>query len=177
MDRRTLLVGFAVLPLAGTANAEQYLTETEAAHILYPEAAGFEETIEPLDRDMVKAIRKQSGIRVRKKKVRALRATADGQTIGWVYIDEVIGKHEFITYAAAIDTGGTVRGVEILDYRETWGGEVRTEDWRTQFVGHTPSDPPQLGKNIVNISGATLSCRNVTDGVSRLLATHVVLGR
>ena len=177
MDRRTLLAGFAVLPLAGTANAEQYLTETEAARILYPDADGFDDTTEPLDKDTVKAIRKQSGIRVRSKKVRALRAAAGGETLGWVYIDEVIGKHEFITYAAGIDPGGTVRGVEILDYRETWGGEVRTEDWRAQFIGHTPSDPPQLGKNIVNISGATLSCRNVTDGVSRLLATHVILGR
>jgi hypothetical protein len=30
----------------------------------------------------------------------------------------------------------------------------------------------QLGKNIRNVSGATLSCKHVTDGVNRLLATY-----
>jgi len=42
----------------------------------------------------------------------------------------VIGKHELITYAVGIGSDGAVRGVEILDYRETRGGEVRDPRWR-----------------------------------------------
>jgi Na+-translocating ferredoxin:NAD+ oxidoreductase RnfG subunit len=104
-------------------------------------------------------------------------AQRGAEAIGWVYLDEVIGKHEFITYALGIDAAGAVRGIEILDYRETKGGEVREAKWRAQFRGRTTADPLRLGREIQNISGATLSCRNLTDGVRRLLATHALLVR
>ena len=90
-------------------------------------------------------------------------------------VDRVIGKHEFITYALALGVDGTVRGVEILDYRETYGGEIRNANWRRQFVGKRPSAQLQLDKDIKNISGATLSSRHVTDGVRRLLVTYQML--
>jgi Na+-transporting NADH:ubiquinone oxidoreductase subunit NqrC len=68
-----------------------------------------------------------------------------------------------------------VRDVEILEYRETYGGEVRNAAWRQQFVGKRFGSGVQLGKDIKNISGATLSSRHVTDGVRRLLATWELL--
>jgi Na+-transporting NADH:ubiquinone oxidoreductase subunit NqrC len=87
----------------------------------------------------------------------------------------VIGKHEFITYALALSPDGVVRGVEILDYRETYGGEIRNPAWRHQFVGKRPGSELQLGEDIKNISGATLSSRHVTDGIRRLLVTYQLL--
>jgi len=91
---------------------------------------------------------------------------------GWFIVDEVLGKHELITYAVALDTQGRVRGVEILEYRESHGGEIRDAKWRVQFLGKMAADPLQLDRDIRNISGATLSCRHVTDGVKRLLALY-----
>ena len=84
----------------------------------------------------------------------------------------VLGKHELITYAVGLDTQGRVRGVEILDYRESHGGEIRDPQWRLQFAGKTAREPLQLDRDIRNISGATLSCRHVTDGVKRILALY-----
>jgi Na+-transporting NADH:ubiquinone oxidoreductase subunit NqrC len=81
----------------------------------------------------------------------------------------VIGKHELITYAVAIDPQAVVRGIEILDYRESRGGEVRDPRWRAQFIGKGPADPLRLGEDIQNLSGATLSSRHITDGVRRLV--------
>ena len=89
-------------------------------------------------------------------------------------MDEVLGKHEFITYAAALDASGAVLGVEIMDYRETYGYQVRDAQWRKQFAGKTVRSPLKLDDDIKNISGATLSSRHVTDGVKRLLATHAI---
>jgi len=91
---------------------------------------------------------------------------------GWFIVDEVLGKHELITYAVALDTQGRVRGIEVLEYRESHGGEIRDAKWRVQFLGKTAADPLQLDRDIRNISGATLSCRHVTDGVKRLLALY-----
>jgi hypothetical protein len=88
---------------------------------------------------------------------------------GWFIVDHVLGKRELITYALGLNARGEVRGIEILEYRETHGGEVRDAKWRAQFVGKTAADPLTLDRDIRNISGATLSCRHVTDAVKRLL--------
>jgi Na+-transporting NADH:ubiquinone oxidoreductase subunit NqrC len=71
-----------------------------------------------------------------------------------------------------IGIDGVVRGVEILDYRESHGGEVRDPRWLAQFTGKRGDAPLRLEQDIQNISGATLSCRHVTDGVRRLVALH-----
>jgi len=91
---------------------------------------------------------------------------------GWFIVDQVIGKHELITYALGIDAHGAVRGIEVLEYRENYGHEIRAAAWRRQFTGKTAGDPLRLEQDIQNISGATLSCRHVTEGVKRLLALY-----
>ena len=64
--------------------------------------------------------------------------------------------------------------IEIMDYRESYGYEIRNEAWRRQFVGKRDGDPLKLDVDIQNIGGATLSCRHITDGVKRLLALYNV---
>ena len=53
-------------------------------------------------------------------------------------VDYVIGKHLVIDYAVALSPEGTVKQIEILNYRESYGGEIRNPDWRKQFVGKRP---------------------------------------
>lgn len=90
-------------------------------------------------------------------------------------VDEVVGKHEFITLAVALDPTGAVRSVEIMEYRESYGGQVRDPRWRAQFTGKRAGQSLQLGREVKNISGATLSSKHVTDGVRRLLATYAIV--
>jgi hypothetical protein len=94
---------------------------------------------------------------------------ADG---GWFVVDEVVGKHELITYAVGLNADGTVRRVEVLEYRESYGGEVAGEGWLRQFVGKSAGSPVKVGQDIANISGATLSSRHLADGVHRVLALY-----
>ena len=84
---------------------------------------------------------------------------------------DTIGTHGGGAVKNAI---GAVLGVEIMDYRETYGYEVRDAKWRQQFTGKTAAAPLKLDADIKNISGATLSSRHITDGVKRLLATHAI---
>src|ERR1700674_388839 len=88
------------------------------------------------------------------------------------FVDHVIGKHLYIDYAVALDPGGKVHRVDILQYRESYGGEVREAGWLGQFVGKTAASPLKVGSDIRNISGATLSSLHVTEGVKRILATY-----
>lgn len=160
-------------PSAG-ATAADYLTVAEAQHILVPQADGFVAFPVTLNAAQLSQIRTISGTPQHTATPRIWRAVASGRTLGWVIVDEVIGKHEFITYATGISPDGQVLGVEILSYRESKGGQVREARWRNLFRGKTVRDRFRLNQDIPNISGATLSCRNITDGVKRLLAIHAV---
>ena len=111
----------------------------------------------------MKAIEKDSGVRVRLDTQRVWRATKNGEFLGWFIVDEVLGKHEYITWALALNPDGGVKSIEIMDYRETYGYEIRNADWRAQFLGKKHGATLKLDDDIKNISGATLSCRHITD--------------
>ena len=155
--------------------AADYLSIPQAQELLFPDAGTFKEHTVLLTASQKKQIKSISGMSQRWDQQRVWRVEKAGGFLGWFIVDEVIGKHEFITYAAALSADGKVIGVEILSYRETHGGEVRDAEWRGHFKGKSLSDPFKLGVDIPNISGATLSCRNITDGVKRLLALHQII--
>jgi Na+-translocating ferredoxin:NAD+ oxidoreductase RnfG subunit len=77
-----------------------------------------------------------------------------------------------ITYALGIAPNGSILGIEILEYVESYGYEVAEAHWRQQFTGKTVKDPIKLNQDIQNIGGATLSCKHLTDGVKRVLVLH-----
>ena len=153
------------------AYAVTYLTVEQAQQALFPGASEFSRLDIELTTRQKKAIEERADVRVRNTKPAIWRVAAEDRQLGWFLVDRVLGKHEFITYAVALDTQGAVRGVEILEYRETHGGEVRKARWRAQFVGKGAEDRLELGRGIVNIAGATLSCKHVTKGIRRLIAT------
>jgi len=91
---------------------------------------------------------------------------------GLFIVDKVVGKHEYITIAIGINANGTVKQIEVMEYKESYGYEVRNAAWRAQFVGKNASSPLQLNVDIKNISGATLSSKHISDGVKRILQKY-----
>ncbi|BBP01507.1 FMN-binding protein [Sulfuriferula nivalis] len=174
---RWLMVPALIIPAAVTAPAfaMQYMTVEQAQKVLFPSADKFEAKVITLSAEQKAAIEASSGVHVRVDEVKAWMVSQAGKPAGWFLLDEVYGKHEFITYTVAIGTDGAVKGVEILDYRETHGSEVNNAKWRAQFVGKKAGDTLKLDEDIKNISGATLSCKHMTDGVKRLLATYAAV--
>jgi len=108
---------------------------------------------------------------------RSWKAMAGDRLLGLVVLDHVIGKHLFIDYMVAFDTTGRVTKVDILQYRESYGGEVRETGWLAQFVGKTSGSALRVGSDIRNISGATLSSLHLTEGIKRLLGAYGAKGR
>ncbi len=154
------------------AHAVQYLSIEQAQKDFFPGADRFEPISMLLTAEQKGFVEKAAGVRMRYFRQPMWKVVENGRHVGWVVQDEVYGKHEYITYAVALDASGTVRGLEILDYRETHGREVRNARWRAQFHGKRHGAPLQLGNDIQNISGATLSCRHLTEGMRRILALH-----
>jgi Na+-transporting NADH:ubiquinone oxidoreductase subunit NqrC len=158
--------------MSAPAFAVQYLNVEQAQRALFPDASAFVAVPVRLSGSQKRAIEETAKVRVRSEELAAWRAEAGGKTVGWFLLDEVYGKHEFITYAVALDGTGAVRGIEIMDYRETHGSEVRNPKWRAQFNGKRAGSALELDADIRNISGATLSCKHIADGVRRLLASY-----
>ncbi len=171
-----LPAAFVPAALVAPAYAVQYLTVEQAQKALFPKASELAPLTIDLSAEQREAIESTSGVAVRNLHPEVWKASGAGGSLGWFMVDRVVGKHEFITYALALDPQGAVRGLEIMDYREIYGGQVRELSWREQFYGKSFGAALRLDQDIRNISGATLSCRHVTDGVRRLLALyHVAL--
>ena len=153
-----------LIPLKG--HAETFLTEQQARNIIWKDTILTPVNVE-LTKDQMKSIKKSSGTRVRNRKLKAWKTEGGG----WFIIDQIIGKHENIDIAVGLTKDGKVKDIEILTYRETYGGQVRNPKWLSQFFGRDHSKVLKLDKDIKNISGATLSCRHGTDGINRLTNT------
>jgi Na+-translocating ferredoxin:NAD+ oxidoreductase RnfG subunit len=160
---------------AAPVQAMQYLTVEQAQRTLFPQAEAFAATPVRLTPELRARIAAGAGSPVRGEVQRVWTASRGGMLLGYFIVDNAIGKHELITYAVGIGADGAVRGIEIMDYREARGGEVRDSSWRAQFVGKRRNSPLRLDEDIQNISGATLSCRHITDGVRRLLVLYDVV--
>jgi len=165
------LAGAALLAAAAVPAgvcAATYATADEVAHRAFKSATAFSEVLvtpSPADAAALSAPgAAPHGV------LRTIEARQGDAVLGRVIVDSVVGKFEQIDYAVALDASGKVLAVEILTYREGHGGEVRMPAWRNQFVGKTAADPLHVGSDIANISGATLSCTHVTDGVHRIVA-------
>lgn len=172
---------FALVPLVAVAAAVpaaawavDYLSPAEAERLLFPAADAFEALNLRLDDGQLKEIGRRAGVPARSAQWGLRVARQGGVPIGFVVVDNVIGKFELITYAVAVGVDGAIRQVEILSYRESHGGEIRLPAWRRQFVGKTAAAPLRVGDDIANISGATMSCTHVTDGVRRIAAVLAV---
>mgnify|MGYP002655290621 CR=1 FL=1 len=161
------ILGLAMLSAPIIAQAKIYVSVEQAQKILFPNKVLAKNPIIITD-DLQEKMRSASSIRHPFQGDRIWKTT-DG---GWLVIDEVVGKHEMITYAVAINPNGSVAGIEVLEYVESYGYEVAEAQWRKQFVGKTASDPIKLNQDIQNIGGATLSCKHLTDGVKRITVLY-----
>lgn len=165
LKRLVLLTAGIIVPRV--VRSESYLTVDQARAAIFP-GSGFTKVGVTLTADQKKAIEKASKERVRQTELNVWKSSEGN----WFIVDEVLGKHEFITYAVGISAAGAVRGIEVLTYRETYGHEIKLPKWRAQFHNKTSSAALKIDEDIKNISGATLSCVHLTDGVRRLLQTH-----
>jgi hypothetical protein len=170
VNAQFFLIPAAALTISMPARATVYLTVEQAQALIFP-GARFTADFHSLTDAQADAIERASGVNVRNRTVQVWRVS----TGGWFIADDVVGKHEFIPFAIGLDPTGRVVGIEILEYRESYGYEVREPQWRAQFTGKEHGAELKLEADIQNISGATLSCRHITDGVKRLLATYALV--
>lgn len=101
-----------------------------------------------------------------------LRYWGDGERTAWIL--EEIGKELPITVGVIVNAG-KIEQVQIMEYRESRGGEIRYPFFTSQFINaqlFSEKGNWRLNQNIDGITGATLSVRALKKITAMALYCH-----
>jgi hypothetical protein len=149
--------------------AEVYLTEEEALKLMFPKSAHIKKELLSVSADKKIVIEERIGWKFPEDVFEVYIGETGTQVDGYALVQNTIGKHKPMTYMVGVDARGHVSNVELLVFREARGSEVRTKRFNVQYEGKTVLDPVRINKDIINISGATMSVRSMTAGIKRVL--------
>ena len=150
-------------------HAEVFLTEDEALKLMFPKSERIRKDLIRLTSEKKTQIEERIGWKFPEEFFEVYIGETGAQIDGYALVQNTIGKHKPMTYMVGVDNTGHVLNVELLVFREARGSEVRTKRFNVQYEGKTASDPVRLNKDIINISGATMSVRSMTAGIKRVL--------
>lgn len=97
------------------------------------------------------------------------------QCMGYAFVDKAASKTDQFDYLILLDKHRIIKKVKIVMYREDYGGEIGSKRWLKQFIGKSKDDSFHYGKDIIAISGATISATSMTLAVSKVLKTVTLL--
>lgn len=173
---RTLAALVLLVPAAPLAAQEVLLTPEQALHEIFPEAARTTPERIPLAPAQRDTLRQRLGRPVLETAVDLSRVyDASGALLGYAVVTEEIGKYKPITFMVGITPQLAVKDVAVMIYRESRGGDVKRKRFLSQYRGKTTADPLDVSRDIINISGATISVRSMNAGVKRVLAELTLL--
>ena len=169
----------ALLVLVGSARADRaYVKEADVPREMFAAAATADHRQLDLDEEQLAALGKALGRRIEAKTYPYLEVKDEhGGVLGVVFLLDVIGQSQPITFAVGIGADGTLRDVAVMVYREPHGDEIADKRFRRQFAGKRVADPLTLGKDIDAITGATISSRSATFAARKALRLAELLHR
>jgi Na+-translocating ferredoxin:NAD+ oxidoreductase RnfG subunit len=150
-------------------HAEVFLSEDEALKLMFPKSERIRKESLRLTSEKKMQVEERIGWKFPEEVFEVYIGETGTQVDGYALIQNTIGKHKPMTYMVGVDAQGRVSNVELLVFREARGSEVRTKRFNVQYEGKTVADPVRLNKDIINISGATMSVRSFSAGVKRVL--------
>lgn len=148
---------------------EIYFTEDEAAKVMFPDSATIRQETLTLTAEQKALIEQRIGWKFPETSFTAYIGETQGKPDGYAMVQNTIGKHRPITYMVGVDPEGEVANFEVLVYREARGNEIAKKRFNYQYHGKDVRDPIRINRDIINISGATMSVRSASAGVKRVL--------
>jgi len=148
----------------------EYLSHDEALLEVFPGSATYRVETITLDDDRVQQAEASLYRKIAERTVDVTLCYDDeGRFMGYAVVSDEQGKYRPITFVVGIEPDFKVKKVAVMVYREDRGGEVRMPRFLYQYRGKSVDDPLRVNRDIVNISGATISARAITDGVKKVL--------
>ena len=149
--------------------AEVYLKEEDSLKIMFPKSERVHKELIKLTPEKKSSIEERIGWKFPEESFEIYIGETGSQIDGYALVQNTIGKHKPMTYMVGMDNKGLVSDVELLVFREARGSEVRQKRFNAQYEGKSVLDPVRINKDIINISGATMSVRSMSAGIKRAL--------
>ncbi|MDR4504643.1 MAG: FAD:protein FMN transferase [Candidatus Scalindua sp.] len=93
-----------------------------------------------------------------------------GVVAGYAIITEEVGKFHPYTFIVSSNPEGEIRHIAVLVYRESRGSEIMNKRFLHQFKGKSLKNRIRINRDIINITGATMSVVTMCTGVKKVLA-------
>lgn len=150
-------------------HAEVFMTEEEAVKIMLPKSQRIRKEMLRLSQEKKEFVEQRIGWKFPEDSFEVYIGETVDKADGYAMVHNTIGKHKHMTYMVGVDAKGRCSNVELLVFREAKGSEVGRKRFNSQYEGKTVLDPIRINKDIINISGATMSVRSISAGVKRVL--------
>ncbi|QPD05384.1 MAG: hypothetical protein Nkreftii_003158 [Candidatus Nitrospira kreftii] len=151
------------------SHAEVFLSEEEAVKIILPKSDRVRKETLRLTQEKKDLIEQRIGWKFPEEAFEVYVGETGEKIDGYAMVHNTIGKHKHMTYMVGVDATGACSDVELLVFREARGSEVGRKRFNVQYEGKTVLDPIRINKDIINITGATMSVRSISAGVKRVL--------
>ncbi len=148
---------------------EEFMTEEEAVKTILPKSQRVHKELIRLTPEKKDLIEQRIGWKFPEESFELYIGETEDKIDGYAMIHNTIGKYKHMTYMVGVNPKGTCTDVELLVFRDAKGSEVGKKRFNSQYDGRTVSDPIRINKDIINISGATMSVRSMSAGVKRVL--------
>jgi hypothetical protein len=148
---------------------EEFMTEEEAVKTILPKSERVRKELIRLSQEKKELIEQRIGWKFPEDSFELYIGETGDKIDGYAMIHNTIGKYKPMTYMVGVDAKGTCTDVELLVFRDAKGSEVGKKRFNSQYDGKTVTDPIRINKDIINISGATMSVRSMSAGVKRVL--------
>lgn len=155
--------------------AEVFCGVDEALSMLLPGAADIKEEVKALAPELKSAVQKNAGVEFDPQFDKELHFYVSKE--GTAVLDTVKGKWGPIKFMMAFDKEGKIKDIVVLELTERRGKPVKDRKFLDQYIGKSTADPIKLKKDIKGIAGATISSRQMTDGIRKLLYIYEELYR
>lgn len=150
-------------------HAEVFMSEEDAVKIMLPKSQQVRKEVLRLTAAQKDTVEQRIGWKFPEDAFDLYIGETNGKVDGYAMVHNTIGKHKHMTYMVGVDSKGECTDVELLVFREAKGSEVGRKRFNSQYEGKTVSDPIRINKDIINLSGATMSVRSISAGVKRVL--------
>ena len=148
---------------------QTYLTEEQALALVFPECDEIVADEFVMTPEEKSSLEKLLSRRLYEDGFRVYIGKKKGDIQGYAIITEEIGKFHPFTFIVGVNPDGKISNVAVLVYRESRGGEIAKKRFLYQFMGKSFKNPIRINKDIINITGATMSVQCMCAGVRKVL--------
>lgn len=153
--------------------ARVYLSETEAVALQKDRVEDRVEARElVLSETQAERIKREQRVRMYTHRYRVYELFAPGETVAYrraLPLQEP-GQHEYLDVMYGINADGTIHRIDLLVYREPYGGEVAGRRFMRQFEGKSLANSRiRVNMDVIHIVGATISAHSVANAARRAL--------